>query len=207
MSAFDSLLRPLETTVNRVLALDPETPARLRPLVGRSVRVELPGTDLVIRAYFSDRGVSLATPDPEDPPVDATVRLTPAAALALVRTRGERAQGVEFRGDVAVVHALRRLVGGLEIDWEEQLSKLTGDVVARQIGLTVGGLFGWLDHTRRTAELNVAEYLTEEARQLPPAAEVAGFLDDVDRLRQDCDRLQARIERLERTRNSRTRMR
>ncbi|HEX5514246.1 MAG TPA: sterol-binding protein, partial [Gammaproteobacteria bacterium] len=54
--------------------------------------------------------------------------------------------------------------------------------------------------TRRTVEANLGEYLTEEARQLPPAAEVAGFLDDIDRLRQDTDRLTARIERLERAR-------
>lgn len=161
--------------------------------------MELPGTELVLRAYFSECGVSLATPDAEDPPADATVRLTPAAALALIRSRGERAQGVEFRGDVAVVHALRRLVGGLEIDWEEQLAKITGDVVAHQIGQTVGGLFGWFEHVRRTAEANLGEYLTEESRQLPPAAEISAFLDDVDRLRQDTDRLQARIERLERT--------
>ena len=198
MSAADRLFRPLELAVNRMLALDPETPARLKPLVGRSVRIELPGTELVLRAYFSERGVSLSRPDPEDPPADASVRLTPAAALALIRSRGERAQGVEFRGEVAVVHALRRLVGGLEIDWEEQLARLAGDVVARQLGLAAGGLADWLRQTRRTFEANLGEYLTEESRQLPPAAEIAGFLDGVDRLRQDADRLEARIVRLER---------
>src|SRR5690554_4911666 len=198
MSAADRLFRPLELAVNRMLALDPETPARLKPLVGRSVRIELPGTELALRAYVSERGASLSRPDPEDPPADASVRLTPAAALALIRSRGERAQGVEFRGEVAVVHALRRLVGGLEIDWEEQLARLTGDVVARQLGLAAGGLADWLRQTRRTFEANLGEYLTEESRQLPPAAEIAGFLDGVDRLRQDADRLEARIVRLER---------
>lgn len=207
MSATDRLFRPLELAVNRVLALDPETPARLRPLVGRSVRIELPGTELVLRAYFSERGVSLSRPDPEDPPVDASVRLTPAAALALIRSRGERAQGVEFRGEVAVVHALRRLVGGLEIDWEEQLARLTGDVIAHQLGLAASGFADWLRQARRTFEANLGEYLTEESRQLPPAAEVAGFLDDVDRLRQDADRLEARIVRLERAAPSQLRSR
>jgi ubiquinone biosynthesis protein UbiJ len=200
MSTIDRLLGPLEATANRLLALDPETPARLRPLAGRSVGIELPGTELILRADFSERGVSLGRSAPEDPPADADVRLSPAAALALVRSRGERSQGVEFRGDVAVVHALRRLVGGLEIDWEEQLAQLTGDVFAHQAGLAVGGVFDWLGHARRTAEANLGEYLTEERRLLPPAAEAAAFLDDVDRLRQDCDRLQARIERLERPR-------
>lgn len=194
------LLRPLEATINRVLALDPETPARLKPLVGRSVRIELPEAGLTLHAAFSAHGISLSQPAPEDPPVDASVRLPAAAALSLARSRGEQAQGVEFRGDVAVVHALRRLAGGLEIDWEEQLSRFTGDIIAHRVGLAVGGVFGWLGQTRRTFEANLGEYITEEARQLPPAAEVSGFLDEVDRLRQDADRLQARIERLERAR-------
>jgi ubiquinone biosynthesis protein UbiJ len=198
MTTTQHLLRPLETAVNHVLALDPETPARLRPLVGRSVRVELPETGMVLRAYFSDRGVSLSQSDPDDPPVDASVRLPATAALTLIRSRGEQAQGVEFRGDVAVVHALRRLAGGLEIDWEEQLARLTGDTIAHHVGLAVGGVLSWLGQSRRTFEANAGEYLTEEARQLPPKLEVAAFLDDVDRLRQDSDRLQARLERLER---------
>ena len=202
MTTTERLLRPLEAAVNHVLALDPETPARLRPLVGRSVRVELPETGMVLRAYFSDRGISLSQPDPDDPPVDASVRLPATAALTLIRSRGEQAQGVEFRGDVAVVHALRRLAGGLEIDWEAQLARFTGDIIAHRVGLTVSGMVGWLGETRRTFEANISEYLTEEARQLPPAAEVAGFLDDIDRLRQDADRLAARIERLERARQS-----
>lgn len=200
MSAFTRLLRPLEATINRLLALDPETPARLKPLLGRSVRVELPEIGLVLRANFNENGVNLNQAEPEDETVDASVRLSAAAALSLARTRGEQAQGVEFRGDVAVVHALRRLAGGLEIDWEEQLARVTGDIIAHRAGLAVGGLFSWLTQTRQTFEANLGEYLTEEARQLPPAAEVAGFLDDIDRLRQDADRLQARLERLERAR-------
>lgn len=130
--------------------------------------------------------------------MDASVRLPLAAAVSLLRSRGEQAQGVEFRGDVAVVHALRRLAGGLEIDWEAQLARLTGDIVAHRVGLAARGLLGWLDHARQTFEANLGEYLTEETRQLPPAAEVATFLDEVDRLRQDADRLEARLARLER---------
>jgi ubiquinone biosynthesis protein UbiJ len=198
MSAAERLLRPLEATVNRLLALDPETPARLRPLTGRSVLVELPEAGLSLRADFNAQGLSLSQVGEEQPAADASVRLPAKAALALARSRGERAQGVEFRGDVAVVHALRRLAGGLEIDWEEQLARLTGDTIAHHVGLAVGGVLSWLGQSRRTFEANAGEYLTEEARQLPPKLEVAAFLDDVDRLRQDSDRLQARLERLER---------
>jgi ubiquinone biosynthesis protein UbiJ len=195
------LLKPLEASINRLIGLDPEAQARLRPLVGRVLLAEIAGLDLKIRVYFSERGMSLSLPDPEDPKADASVRLSPAAALSLARSRGEQAQGVEFQGDVAVVHAVRRLIGELEIDWEEQLSKLTGDVIAHQVGSLARGFGGWLGHARRSVEQNVSEYLTEESRQLPAHAEVQGFLDDVDRLRQDVDRASARLDQLERSRS------
>jgi len=192
------LLKPLETAVNQVLRLDPEAQTRLRPLTGRVLRIELAGTEIVLRAYFSERGVSLSIPGADDPQPDASVRLSPSAALSLARSRGENAQGVEFRGDVGVVHSVRRLVSQLELDWEEQLSRLTGDIVAHQVGQVVRGLTGWFGHAGRSMEQNVAEYLTEESRQLPARAEVEAFLDDVDRLRAAADRLSARLDRLER---------
>lgn len=201
MARVDRLLQPLEGVVNQLLALDPETPSRLRPLAGHSVLIELPEADLSLRAEFNERGLSLSQADEQQANADASVRLPIKAALSLARSRGEQAQGVEFRGDVAIVHALRRLAGGLEIDWEEQLSRLTGDIVAHRVGLAVSGVMGWLGQSRRTFEANMGEYLTEEARQLPPRLEIAAFLDDIDRLRQDSDRLQARLERLERDRH------
>jgi ubiquinone biosynthesis protein UbiJ len=49
----------------------------------------------------------------------------------------------------------------------------------------------------RSARDNLSEYLTEEARLLPHRFEVEDFLGEVDVLRDDCERLAARISLLE----------
>jgi ubiquinone biosynthesis protein UbiJ len=46
----------------------------------------------------------------------------------------------------------------------------------------------------------MAEYLTEESRDLPTRIEVDEFLADVDRLREATDRLEARLAALEKPR-------
>lgn len=205
MSAAPAALLPAfklaEGAVNRVLALDPSAQARLQPLIGKVLAVELEGVPLPLQVSFLAEGVKLESAAAEG--ADARLRSSPGALLGLALRRGEvRSGDLEFRGDVGVVQAVQRLFAQLDVDWEEHLSRITGDVAAHQLGNLARGAFGWLRHAGRTAEQDLGEYLTEERQLIPPAAELSGFLSDVDRLREDVDRLAARIGRLERGRGS-----
>ena len=101
--------------------------------------------------------------------------------------------------DALDVAALQDLLAGTDWDWEEQLSQLTGDVIARQVGNLARRSGQFISDSRHTLEQDVSEYLQEEARLLPTRSEVDDFLHDVDELRSDVDRLNARIERLLKT--------
>src|SRR5690606_6540404 len=138
------LLQTLAGLINRTLALDPEAAARLAPMAGRVLAEALIGLELPPWIRLHEGGAELTHDEPERA-ADVTVRATPAALLALAARRGEGSVAhVEFRGDVTVVQQLRGLIGALEIDWEEQLSKLTGDVAAHQIGNLARGVGDWL---------------------------------------------------------------
>ena len=90
------------------------------------------------------------------------------------------------------------MVEKLEIDWEEHLSRLTGDIIAHQIGNTVRGLFRWGERSAEHLGQDAADYLQEETDILPVPWEVEGFIEEVDTLRSDIDRLEARVKRLQR---------
>lgn len=192
---FEMFLRPLEFALNRALALDPDSQSRLYALRGKRLAVDLTDLELSVAADFDAEGVRLA---PYEHGAHAHVKATSTALLAYAARRGEGSAEVEFRGDVGVVQAVRQLLGRLEIDFEEQLARVTGDVLAHQIGNAVRGFTGWLTRSRRSLELNLGEFLTEESRHLPTRSEVDGFLADVEQLRQAADRLEARIKLLER---------
>jgi ubiquinone biosynthesis protein UbiJ len=100
---------------------------------------------------------------------------------------------VEISGDTQLAQHFSHFMNTLEIDWEEQLSKLTGDVVAHEVGNLLRGFSEWGQDQLTTSRLNLQEYLTEELRLLPSRCEVEEFLADVDTLRDDLDRLDARI--------------
>ena len=72
-----------------------------------------------------------------------------------------------------------------------------GDVAAHQIGNVARTAFGFARRARDTLLQNVAEYLQEEGRDVPSRTEAEEFLQGVDRLRDDVDRLEARLKLLE----------
>ncbi|WP_152765762.1 SCP2 domain-containing protein [Alkalilimnicola sp. S0819] len=194
-------LWPLEQALNRLLGLDPETEARLRPLAGRHLQVELEGAPQPLQVHFSPQGLSLLPGAAERP--EATLRSSPGALIGLALRRGELRSGdLSFQGDVGLVQGVQKLFGELDIDWEEQLAGLTGDVLAHQIGRGVREGFAWLARSRASLTQSLGEYLSEEARYTPPRLELEGFYADVDRLREGADRLAARLVRLERRRGA-----
>lgn len=193
------VMRVVEGALNRVLALDPETPHRLAPLTGRSLAVRLSEPTVAARVHFLADGLRLAQPG-EAETADAEVEATLAGLATLATSRGRRSRDVVFRGDVGVIQEVRALFTELDVDWEEQLSRITGDVIAHQVGRGVRGGRRWGERTAAAFVQDVGAYLTEERRLLPPAAEADAFIRDVDRLRADTDRLEARIRRLERRR-------
>ncbi len=192
-------LRLLERTLNGLLAMDAETPKRLTPLHGKLIEIHTRAPTLHFCAEGAADGLRLHAAPPR--PADTVIS---GATIALVRQRlsddprrallsGE----VAISGDLQVGAAFRALLDGLDIDWEEQAARLFGDVLAHQLGNAVRGLRGWLDDSADALRHGCGEYLREESRLLADRHDTEAFMNAVDVLRADGDRLQQRIERLQ----------
>jgi len=105
-------------------------------------------------------------------------------------------EDVEIEGDTETGQHIRDIMNDLDLDWEEQIATLVGDVVGHKIGNVVRGAADWATQTRSTVEQDVSEYLQEESRLLPHREEIGPFLEAVDTLRSDVDRMEARVQRL-----------
>ncbi len=184
----------LEATLNAYLARDPEVRARLGGLEGRVLGIELVDLGVLMYLMPSAAGVEVACTNDGEP--DVVVRGSPLALARLALEPGTGSE-VEFMGDVGVAQRFQEILSQVEPDWEEALSRLTGDVAAHQLGGLARGLIGWLGEARRTMEANAGEYLQEERREVPASAEIDHFLQNVDELRSDVDRVEARIRRLD----------
>ena len=108
-----------------------------------------------------------------------------------------RAGSVRISGDAETAQSFRKLFEAARPDFEEELSRVVGDAAAHHLANVARGALDFGRRAFATLALNVGEYLTEESRDLPARAEVEAWLEGVDRLREDVDRLEARIRQVE----------
>ena len=95
--------------------------------------------------------------------------------------------------DAKIAQVFQTLFEAARPDFGEELSRVTGDVAAHRIAGFARGAFAFGQRAHDTFAQNLAEYLTEESRDLPARLEVDEFLAEVDRLREATDRLEARV--------------
>lgn len=185
----------VETALNRYLRLDSEVLPRLAELEGAVIAIEPEGLGLTLYLLPGPQGIRVVDRYEGEPTV--SIR---GALPALVRQwRGQSVGGaITVEGDSAVGRQFQTLLARLDVDWEEQFSRVVGDVAAHQLGALWRGFRRWGRQTSTIFLHDGGEYLQQELRALPPRYVVESFLGAVDILREDTDRLEARIARLRR---------
>ncbi|HUI60935.1 MAG TPA: hypothetical protein VLX90_11960, partial [Steroidobacteraceae bacterium] len=101
---------------------------------------------------------------------------------------------VRIEGDAELAGKFRELARLLLPDPEEELALVAGDVPAHQIARFARAAVSWTLQAGRTTVRNLAEYLGHERGDVLTRGEAEPFLRGVDALREDVDRLAARIE-------------
>lgn len=189
----------LEGLLNWAIRKDPEAYAHLEGAHGKVICIELMGLGQQFYLIPDPSGIQLLGDFEGE--ADCIIRGTPWSLARMGKEQSGSQQlftgDVEISGDTDLAHRFGRFMSSLEIDWEEQLSRLTGDVVAHEVGNLARGLGAWGREQLATSGMNLQEYLTEELRLLPSRCEVEEFLSDVDHLRDDLARLDARIAQLQ----------
>ena len=196
-------LRPFEQMLNRRIAESSRVRALLAGLAGRSMELRFAATPIRIRIAESDGRLTLRLAG--DEAADAVIEGTPLSFLRLATgdaAKSIRAGGMDVRGDAEVAEGFRRLLDAARPDLEEELSRFTGDAAAHHVARFAREAAAFGRRAGDSFARSAAEYLTEESRDLPVRLEVEEFLEDVDRLREAVDRLEARIATAERARES-----
>ena len=196
------LTSTIENVLNRGLPRSTRARELCRQLEGRRVGLEVSG---FTRLLVESTGETLRLTRNADATAEAELVGGPLSLMALMSGTPEdvlQRGDVQIRGDAELAQKFRELALLLRPDVEEELSQAIGDVPAHQIGRFARAAFGWTQKAASTTVRNVAEYFAHERQHLVSRPEGDQFLKGVDSLREDVDRLDARIAALAQTLNA-----
>ncbi len=192
------VIKKLENTLNRYLHLDPDTHKLLYPLRGRVMGLHIQRPKISLFFSFSENNIQIST-EPStiiNTEIYTTLfqlmRLKFSSPTTLINTQ------LHIKGDVETAQLFNELFEKHHVDWEEHLSKIVGDVTAHKMTRLLKKSSAFIKMNKSKFSDDCGEYLQEEAQLLPSHNEVKFFQQQVDALRLQIDRLQARVELLKR---------
>ena len=179
--------------INKLTGAAPVSRERLGKFAGRTAAFHVGPFD----AAFTVQTTGEVLPAVEGATKDLEMRLSPFL-LPRLAARDEAAfRDVQMTGDADFAAEIAFLAKNLKWDVEEDLSKVMGDAAAhRAVGAATAAASWGKDAAERLAAA-AAEYFTEESPLIASRVKVAGFVDEVTLLRDAVERLDKRIEKLE----------
>jgi ubiquinone biosynthesis protein UbiJ len=180
--------------INRLLRSNTWALDRLGRHSGKTALFACPPFEL--RVTVSDRGEFLAAVADAVP--DVAIGMTPGLLLR-VAMRDEAAWSTaQVTGDVEFAASIDYVRRNLRWDYEEDLSRVVGDIAAHRLAGATRQLDRWMRDTAMNLTRGLAEYATYETPLLVSAHAIEAFNREVDALRDDTERLEKRLELLRR---------
>ena len=192
------LLKAISKGLNQWLDLDPNNVSRLTSLSDKTIRLHIKEIDTAYDIYFHAQHVqiSAATTQPAHTHIKTSLMTLTKLIMGTDHIPGGE-EGITITGDVKLGQQFKTLFDETHIDWEHHLANYIGDFPAYMLSKAKERSQQWTKKNLHHFAHDLKDYLQEEIAYLPTHCEVDTFLAHVDTLRQDADRLHARLHLLE----------
>ena len=185
--------------LNRYLELDQERAAGLDQIKDKLIRLHISELNktLLLRVeqrYFQQE---LDLEKEADVEITVSLKILPEFLMGVEQDKLIKNGGIEIKGDAHIASVFQNTLREIEIDWEELLSKYTGDAVAYQLGRGAKAIHSFRRQMHDNMRQDLRDYLQDNIQASATKDEVKQFIQDVDKVRAQTDRLEARLDRLQ----------
>ena len=201
------LTEQLERVANRALQYAPLTRLQLQKLQGKSFGIELQRPHFPLLVSVTRKGLLFQSH--WEGGADVSIR-GPAVALLRQLSKGDNTPaslmqaGIEIVGDQQLAQQFVKVLQDLDLDLESMLGDLIGDLAAHQITEVARTGLGWLGRAGKSLLQQSRNFLADERNVVVTSRQFTRFRDDVETLREDTDRVEARLRNLQQTLANRT---
>jgi ubiquinone biosynthesis accessory factor UbiJ len=138
----------------------------------------------------------LLQPAPSEGEPSLRVRVKPDAPAAWLKGEEHFLRAIEVSGNARLAEEVRVLARSLRWDYEEDLSRVVGDVAAHRLAGAARDFVAWTADTARRLGEMLADYAAEEKKLVIRRGELDEHAQALARLRDDLERLAQRVNRL-----------
>ena len=189
-------LAGIEKIINAALAYDPATRIALSSLTPKVLAIHITSPMITLYIIPQDDCLRIA----EHYEGEITTHLSGnVSALLLLATSNNinlKDSGVQVMGNTHFLGELQHILHKLDLDWEELLTQLLGDILGHQSAELIRSKLNWTKDRSTNAMRLASEFLTQELNVLPSKNEVTFLNRQIDDIRLDVDRLEARLEHI-----------
>lgn len=189
-------LAAAEKCINAALRYDPATQIALSACEGKILSINISTPPTRIAVLIQDKSIRLMSNWDGEVDTQLSGSLIALAQIAQTPVHNLKDSGVTVIGDLQFLAQLQKILRQLDIDWEEMLTQLFGDVIGHQAAQLLRSQATWTKNRAHTVQRLTSEFLTEEFRAIPSKIELEDFYRQVDELRLAVDRLGARFNNL-----------
>ncbi|MFT6253833.1 MAG: ubiquinone biosynthesis protein UbiJ [Granulosicoccus sp.] len=191
-----AIIAGIEKSINTALTYDPATKkkiAKIHDILAINITSPL-ATTLYIRGQ--ENGVAIMSYCEET--VTSQLEGPAFAFLNLLNNPHALANsGVSLTGSTQLLQQWQTIIETLDIDWEDALSEVIGDIAGPIASKGIKQYIQWWQQQAQEHQRLIAEYLPEELRVVPSKPEVDGFINDISDLNLHVDRIAARVNRIQ----------
>jgi ubiquinone biosynthesis protein UbiJ len=186
---------PIVAALNHLLESEPWARERLVPFAGEALELHAPPLPALRFAIGVDGRLA---PAAAEAVVSLTITAGNGALVAALQGEEQLLRAVEVSGNARLAGEVMFLFRHLRWDAEEDMAKVFGDVAAHRLAGFARGFAAWHADAARRIAGSLAEYATEEQPLLVKRGELDEVAASHARLRDGLERLEKRIERLQR---------
>jgi len=164
---------------------------RLKSHAGRTARLQLPPMRLT---FVVNRDGTVAEAAAKE--VDVEIAFPARSPLLALRGREAVLKEATLVGSAGFIEDLGFVLRNLRWDYEDDLSRVIGDIPAHRVAQLIQRLSQWQGDALTNLGENVAEFLRDEKQALVSHSMAGEFNQALEALRNDLSRLENRISRL-----------
>lgn len=197
-------LASLELAINKALSLDLSAQQKLQQLSPNSLHLQFNDWNISLFILLKEAQVQLL--QHYEASCSAVISGPSTAFFELLRSDDKGAALIsgelQLQGNSQLLLELQAIMNTLELDWESRLADVLGDIPAHLIGRSGRHFWQFTQQSGQKFQQHLKEFIVEEARLLPSQREAEGFYQQINELQYRCDRLTARLEKVQKVFNS-----